>query len=131
MKRYKLLVLFFLLLDISVSLAQNAGFDATIGMKTTIAKNGDTLHVCKGGTVIYKNTSTSSRIRWRYSNGTTGNSTARSLSVDYPDTGLFFTVQTVSFTGTKDDSIKVNVVVSEKDPLLKADFAIMPPGSLS
>src|SRR5205809_2588674 len=122
MERHKLFFLFFLLLNVFVSLAQNAGFDATIGMNTFVVKTGDSLHVCKGGTIVYTNTTNSRVIRWRYSNGTIGNSTARSLSVNYPDTGSFFTVQTVSFPGMKDDSIQVSVIVSDKDPLLKAGF---------
>ena len=126
-KKYPLL--FFLLLCVSVSFAQKAGFTATIGVNTYTVKNGDVLHVCKGGNITYATTAIGyNNLTWRYTNGglPVTNSLA-AFSVNYADTGKsFYTVQKVGFFDKPDDSIKVTVIVAEKDPNLKAGFSFLP-----
>lgn len=120
--KYTLLIFF--VFFIHICFAQKAGFTATIGVNTFTVKNGDVLHVCKGGDILYKTTAVGyNKLSWRYSNGTVNTGSGISFTVNYADTGSkFFTVQTVGFFNSKDDSIKVTVVVSEKEASLNADF---------
>lgn len=129
--RYPVKITLFLLLLLPClqALSQSAGFTATIGVNTFTVKNGDVLHVCKGGTIQYKSTATNYiNLAWRYTNGSDPvNNSFTAFSVNYAQTGNeFYTVQKLSFFGKPDDSIKVKVIVTEKEASLKAGFSITP-----
>ncbi|HRH48391.1 MAG TPA: PKD domain-containing protein [Panacibacter sp.] len=129
MQYLKHALLFFSLFNILSSFAQKAGFTATIGVNTYTVKNGDVLHVCKNGTVTYKNTASNySSINWSFDTGKVFTTTAiNPAPVLYPtESSAFKTTQTVYFSNGSNASITITVVVKESNPLPAAKFDYTP-----
>ena len=102
--------------------AQKASFTATIGFYTYNVKDGDVLRICEGGTIDYTSTATGyTKLTWNYDDGAVKTTGAINFSVTYSSTGSnFYTEQIVNEGLAGEDKIKVKVVVSPKDPDLKA-----------
>lgn len=108
--------------------AQQTGFTATIGVNTYTVKKGDVLRVCKGGTIVYTNKATNyNTLEWRYNNGATFSNFNNVFSVTYNTTGNnFYTVQLLNEGTPSADSLKVTIVVADKESTLQAKFDYTP-----
>ncbi len=106
------------------SIDSNAQIVAGIRANGKIVKNGDTVNVCKGGSILYQSTAQGSfNINWRFNNGLpSGKGGIGPFSIFYNTVGYDTTFQYVG-TGVFTDSMFIIVNVSDVKPIASFNFS--------
>jgi PKD repeat protein len=100
-----------------LGIAGNAQIVAGIRANGKVLKNGDTINVCRGGSIVYQSTAQGSlNINWRFNNGLPASRTGIGpFSIFYNTVGTDTTFQYVG-TGVFVDSMHIIVNVSDVKP---------------